>query len=364
MTKQIKIGVIGCGNISGIYLNNFRKLFNFLDIIACADLDPAKSRARADEFNIPRACTVKKLLSDPDIDIVVNLTIPTAHAKVNLAAITAGKHVYCEKPLAINRKDGLEVLRAADKKKLLVGCAPDTFLGAGFQTCRKLIDDGAIGEPLAATAFMVCRGHESWHPNPGFYYQPGGGPMFDMGPYYLTALISLMGPVRRVTGSTKITFPKRIITSQPNYGKTIKVNTPTHIAGIMDFTNGAIGTITTSFDIWDAQLPKIEIYGSEGTLNAPDPNTFGGPIRLLRAREKKWIDVPLIDRYAENSRGVGVADMAQAILSGNTHRANGKMAYHVLDIMQSFHDASALGKHIKITSSCAQPKSLPVNLFS
>lgn len=364
MTKQIKIGVIGCGNISGIYLNNFRKLFGFLKVIACADLDPAKSRAKADEFGVPTACTVKKLLSNPDVDIVVNLTIPNAHAEINLDAIAAGKHVYCEKPLAINRKDGLKVLKAADKKGLFVGCAPDTFLGAGFQTCRKLIEDGAIGEPLATAAFMVCRGHESWHPNPGFYYQPGGGPMFDMGPYYLTALISLLGPVRRVTGSDKITFPKRIITSQPNYGKAIKVNTPTHIAGIMDFANGAIGTITTSFDVWGAQLPNIEIYGSEGTLSTPDPNGFGGPIRLLRAREKEWIDVPLIDRYADNSRGIGVADMAKAIVSGGKHRANGKMAYHVLDIMQSFHDASESGKHVEIASSCEQPEALPVNLFS
>jgi predicted dehydrogenase len=237
-------------------------------------------------------------------------------------------------------------------------------LGAGFQTCRKLIDDGAIGEPLAAAAFMVCRGHESWHPNPDFYYQPGGGPMFDMGPYYLTALISLMGPVRRVTGSTKITFPERIITSQPNYGRVIKVNTPTHITGIMDFANGAIGTITTSFDVWGARLPNIEIYGSAGTLSTPDPNTFGGPIRLLRAKEKEWIDVPLIDRYADNSRGIGVADMAKAIVSGGKYRANGKMAHHVLDIMQSFHDASKSGKHIELTSSCEQPEALPANVFS
>lgn len=363
MTKKIKIGVIGCGNISGIYLDNFRKLFGFIEVTACADLDPARAKARADEFGVPTACTVKKLLSSPDVDIVVNLTIPNAHAEINLDAIEAGKHVYCEKPLAINRKDCLKVLKAADKKGLLVGCAPDTFLGAGFQTCRKLIDDGAIGEPLAASAFMVCRGHESWHPDPGFYYQPGGGPMFDMGPYYLTALISLMGPIRRVTGSTKITFPERIITSQPNYGKAIKVNTPTHIAGIMDFANGAIGTITTSFDVWGAQLPNIECYGSAGTLSTPDPNGFGGTIRLLRAREKEWVDVPLIDRYADNSRGLGVADMAKAIVSGDKHRANGKMAYHVLDIMQSFQDASESGKHIEITSSCKQPEVLPVNLF-
>lgn len=362
--KQMQIGVIGCGNISGIYLENFRKLFGFLKVTACADIDPTRSKAKADEFGVPRVCTVKELLSDPDIDIVVNLTIPNVHAEINLAAVEAGKHVYCEKPFAMNRKDGLEVLKTADKKGLFVGCAPDTFLGAGFQTCRKLIDDGAIGEPLAAAAFMLCHGHESWHPNPDFYYQPGAGPIFDMGPYYLTGLVSLLGPVRRVTGSDKITFPERIITSQPNYGKVIKVNTPTHITGIMDFTGGVIGTITTSFDVWGAQLPYIEIYGSEGTLSAPDPNGFGGPIRLLRAREKAWIDVPLISGYADNSRGLGVADMAKAIVSGGKHRANGRMAYHVLDIMQSFHEASVLGKHIKIASNCERPEVLPTNLLS
>jgi len=364
MKKQTKIGVIGCGNISGIYLDNFRKLFGFLKVIACADLIPDRARDRADKFGVPRVCTVKELLSDPDIDIVVNLTIPNAHAKINLDAIKAGKHVYCEKPLAMNRKDGLKILETAGKKGLFVGCGPDTFLGAGLQVCRKLLDDGAIGKLIAATAFMVGHGHESWHPDPNFYYQPGAGPMFDMGPYYLTALISLMGPVCRVTGSDKITFPERTITSQPNYGKVIKVNTPTHITGIMDFANGGIGTITTSFDVWGAQLPYIEIYGSEGTLSTPDPNIFGGPIRLLRARKKRWINVPLIDRYADNSRGLGVADMAQAIVSGGKHRANGKMAYHVLDIMQGFHDASESGKHVKIASSCEQPEVLPAKLFS
>ena len=212
-----KIGVIGCGNISGAYLSAGKK-FEILQIAACADLDMERARAKAEEFGVPVACTVQELLADPSIEIVVNLTIPKAHAEVAMAVIAAGKSVYNEKPLAITREDGRRMLDAAQAKGVRVGCAPDTFLGGGIQTCRKLIDDGAIGTPIAATAFMMCHGHESWHPDPEFYYKLGGGPMFDMGPYYLTALVNLIGAVRRVTGSTRVTFPERTITSQPKSG--------------------------------------------------------------------------------------------------------------------------------------------------
>ncbi len=357
MTKK-KIGIIGCGKISGIYMKMCKRL-DELELVACSDLVMEKAQASAEEYGIPKVYTVEELLEDPDVQIVLNLTVPAAHSRVSVAAIEAGKNLYNEKPLAINREDGQEMLSMAAVKGLRIGCAPDTFMGGGLQTCRKLIDDGVIGEPIAATAFMACHGHESWHPNPDFYYQPGGGPMFDMGPYYLTALISLMGPVRRVTGSTRITFPERIITSQPQYGTTIKVNTPTHVTGVMDFASGAIGTIITSFDIWGSQLPRIEIYGSEGTLSVPDPNTYGGPVRILLGRNKEWNEVPLTHGYTENSRGIGVADMARAIGTGETHRANGKMAYHVLDIMHAFHDSSLEGKHVELASTCTQPAPLP-----
>ena len=359
--KKTKIGIIGCGNISGIYFKNGQNL-EILETAACADLFLDRAQAKAKEFHVPKACTVAELLADPEIEIVVNLTIPKAHAEVALAALNAGKNVHGEKPLAVNRADGKKILETAKKKGLRVGSAPDTFFGAGIQTCRKLIDDGWIGKPVAATAFMMCHGHESWHPDPEFYYKVGGGPMLDMGPYYLTALVNLLGPIARVTGSTGTTFPTRLITSQPKRGTVIKVETPTHLAGTLDFAGGAVGTIITSFDIWNHHLPCIEVHGTDGSMQVPDPNGFGGPVRIWRPGQSDWADVPLSHGYAENSRGVGVADMAYALRSGRPHRASGELAYHVLDVMLAFQDASESGKHIEIKSTCNQPAALPLGL--
>ena len=360
--SKVKVGVVGCGNISGAYLENARDTFGVLELAACADLDMAKARARAAEFGVPRACTVDELLAEPEIEIVINLTTPAAHAEVALAAIEAGKSVYNEKPLAVRREDGRRMLDAAEARGVRVGCAPDTFMGGGLQTCRKLIDEGAISEPVTAVAFMMSRGHESWHPDPDFYYQPGGGPMFDMGPYYLTALVSLLGPVRRVTGSARTTFAERTITSQPKHGTKIKVNTPTHIAGVLDFECGAVGTIITSFDVWAAQLPLIQLYGAEGSLSTPDPNGFGGPVRIWRPDSDGWQEAPLTHGYAGRSRGIGVADMACGLRSGRPHRASGELAYHVLDIMHGFLDASRSGRHVELGSTCSLPAPLPQDL--
>ena len=357
---KTSVAIIGCGNISGIYFQA-GKTFEILDIVACADLVRERAESKASEFGA-RACSVEELLADPEVQIVVNLTIPNAHASVAQAAVEAGKCVHNEKPLTIAREDGRKLLATAKAKGVLVGCAPDTFMCGGIQTCRKLIDDGAIGEPIGATAFMTCHGHESWHPDPEFYYKAGGGPMFDMGPYYLTAMVNLMGPVRRVTGSARITFPERLITSEPKNGTKIIVDVPTHVAGIMDFHSGAVGTIITSFDVWAAELPRIEIYGTEGSMSVPDPNSFGGPVRIKRGREGEWEEVPLTHGYAENSRGIGVADMAYALRSGRPHRASGELAYHVLDIMHAFHDASREGRHIELESTCSRPAALPVGL--
>ena len=354
--EKVKVGIIGCGNISGIYFKNLTQTFRITEVAACADLIPERAAEKAKEFNIPKACTVEELLADPEIRIVVNLTIPASHTEVNLAALKAGKNVHCEKPLAITREDGKKVIELAKEKGLRVGCAPDTFLGGGLQTCRKLIDDGWIGTPVAATAFMTCHGHESWHPSPEFYYQVGGGPMFDMGPYYLTALISLLGPVRRATGSARVSFPQRTITSKPKYGKVIDVEVPTHVAGVLDFENGAVATMITSFDIWNANLPRIEIYGSEGSLSVPDPNCFDGPVLFSAHGQNEWKEIPLVFGYSENSRGIGVADMAHKLVSGGLHRANGNLAYHVLDIMQGIHDASREGRHYDLTSTCGRPE--------
>lgn len=359
--RPMKAGIVGCGNISGIYFKA-GKTFPILDIVACADLDMGRAQAQAQEHGVPRACTPEALLGDPEIEIVVNLTTPNAHYDVCLAALEAGKHVYVEKPLSITREQGQHLVQMAAQKGLRVGCAPDTFLGGGLQTCRKLVDDGWIGEPVGATAFMTCHGHESWHPDPEFYYKVGGGPMFDMGPYYLTALVALIGPIQSVTGATRITFPERTITSAPRYGTRIRVEVPTHVAGIMHFAGGAIGTILTSFDVWHANLPRIEIYGTEGTLDVPDPNSFGGPVRVRRASASEWSVMPLTHGFAENTRGIGVADMAYAIQSGRPHRANGDVAYHVLEAMHGFHDASDSGTLYRMHSTCQRPAPLPLGL--
>jgi predicted dehydrogenase len=360
MNPPIKVGIIGCGNISPAYFKGC-EMFDILEVAACADIDLPRARARAEEFSVPKACTVAELLGDPAIQIVVNLTIPRAHAEVSLAAIRAGKHVYSEKPLALNRSEGCQILEEAKAKNLLVGCAPDTFLGGGIQTCRKLIDDGWIGAPVAATAFMTCHGHESWHPDPAFYYKPGGGPMFDMGPYYLTALVNLVGPVRGVSGIARVTFPERTITSQPLKGTIVEVEVPTHVAGVIDFANSAVGTIITSFDVWAASLPRIEIYGTEGSLSVPDPNGFGGTVQVFRPGATAWSEIPLT-HSPEISRGTGVADMAYSLIYGRPHRASGALAYHVLDIMQSFDEASTSGKYVTIQSQCARPAALPMGL--
>ncbi len=362
MGTKYKVGLLGCGNISRIYLKNCRA-FEILDVVACADIDPARAEARAREFGIT-ARPVEALLGDPEIQIVVNLTVPNAHAEVSLAAINAGKHVYSEKPLATTRADGQKVMAAAQATGVRVGCAPDTFMGGGLQTCRRLIDEGAIGEPVAAVAFMTGRGPEGWHPDPEFFYKPGAGPMFDMGPYYLTTLINLLGPAKRVTASARISFPERLIGSEPRRGSKIVVETPTHVAGVIDFAAGAVGTIVTSFDVWAANLPRIEIYGAEGSLSVPDPNIFGGPVRLCKAGSKEWFDIPLTHGFTENSRGLGVAELAYALRDGRPHRASGEMAYHVLDLMQAFEDASRASRHIEITSPCSRPAPLPTNFNS
>lgn len=359
--KRYKVGIVGCGNISGIYFKNMTGAFSRqLEVVACADLDLDRARAKAAEYPGVKPMSLAELLADRSIDIVVNLTIPKAHFEVAAAAVQAGKHVYSEKPLTLTRDEGARLLAAAKAKGVRVANAPDTFLGAAHQTCRKLIDDGVIGEPVAATAFMLCHGHESWHPDPEFYYQAGGGPMFDMGPYYLTALVNLLGAVARVTGSARASFPTRTITSEKKRGKVVPVEVPTHVAGVLDFACGAVGTIITSFDVWGHNLPRIEVYGSLGSLVVPDPNGFGGEVKVWTTEKREWTPVPHTHPYPENSRGIGVADLAAAIDAGTPHAASGELAFHVLDVMHAFHDASAQGRHAVVESLCARPVVQPL----
>ncbi len=355
--EAVRAGIIGCGNISPIYFQAARR-FEAMEVVACADLDPERARVRAAEYGVRAAASVDDLLGDPELDMIINLTVPMAHAAVGIRALQAGKSVYGEKPLAVSFNDGRRMVDEAAARGLRIGCAPDTFLGGGHQTCRKLLDNGAIGRPVAATAFMLSAGVESWHPNPEFYYQPGGGPMFDMGPYYITALINLLGPVRRVTGSTQRTHEERIITAEHRRGEKIRVEVPTHVAAVLDFHSGAVATLVTSFDVQFHGMPNIELYGTEGTLRIPDPNGFGGPVELWNLSRREWHEVPLSHGYADNSRGLGAADMAEGIRSGNPHRASGEMALHALEVMDAVHVASDEGRHVELTTQCERPAPL------
>lgn len=360
MDASVKVGIVGCGTISEAYINGCRG-FDILDLVACADIDRSRADELAEEHGL-RAYSVDELYADPDIQIIINLTIPSAHAEVTLAAISAGKHVYSEKPLAVSREDGRRILEAATERGLRVGCAPDTFLGGGLQTCRKIIDDGWIGDPVGATAFMLNAGPESWHRNPAFFYQEGAGPLFDMGPYYLTALIHLLGPVMRVAGATRISYPERIATSAARFGERIPVSTPTYTAGLLNFAAGPIGTIVITFDVERSTLPRIEIHGSQGTLLVPDPNTFGGPIRIRRRGADEWSAIPLT-HPDDVRRGIGVADMAHGLAAGRPHRANGQLAYHVLDVMHAIGDSSDTDQHVQIESRCERPAAIPLGLL-
>ncbi|MCX6992905.1 MAG: Gfo/Idh/MocA family oxidoreductase [Kiritimatiellaeota bacterium] len=355
--KRMKIGVIGCGAISGIYFTA-SKVLGILDIVACADIVRERAEAKAKEHGC-RACTVEELLADPEIEIVANLTIPAVHGEIALKALAHGKHVYNEKPLAVTRDEAKRVLDLAKSKGLRVGCAPDTFMGGGIQTAIKLLNDGWIGTPVAATAFLANRWKEAI---PEFLYKKGGGPMFDMGPYYLTALVAALGPVRRVAGSATVPMPERLAKLPDKTERMMMVETPTTIMGVMEFACGASGMIITSVDIYHHTLPMIEIYGTEGTLKLPDPNTFDGPVFVKRLGAKQASEIPLTHGYAMQSRGLGIADMAYAICSGRAHRACGEQAFHVLDIMHSFHESSETGKYSVLTSTTRKPAPLPLGL--
>ena len=356
-----RVGLIGCGNISPQYFKGCQ-LYSNIEIVACADIDPAAARRRAAEFGVPRALTVEELLADPGIDIVLNLTTPQFHAPLNLRILEAGKHAYCEKPFATNRAEGRQVLDLARAKGLRVGCAPDTFLSAPLQTARALIDEGCIGQPIGAMAVFACPGHESWHPNPAFYYQRGGGPLLDMGPYYLTLLGNLFGPVVSVMASAKTTFAERTIGSEPLRGQKIAVQTPTHYSGILQYANGATASMLFSFDVSGRHdLPKTLVFGSEGTLALPDANHFDGDVLVSRSAKTEWEAVPERRRY-EGARALGLSDMAAAIASGRPHRASGDLAYHILDVMLACDESHASGSRVEVASLFEKPSVVAASL--
>lgn len=357
MQGKMKIGIIGCGNISGAYFGGAQKT-DVLEVKSCADIRMEAARSSAERYGC-QAVTVDELLADPEIELVVNLTIPRAHVEIGLKVLEAGKHVYSEKPMGVSTEEAQKMVKIAAEKGLRIGGAPDTFLGAGGQTARKTLDEGAIGKPIAGTAFMCGHGHESWHPNPAFYYDIGGGPMLDMGPYYITALVNILGPVKRVAGITTKAFEERIATSAAVAGLHIPVKVTTHLTGVMEFVNGAVITMIMSFDMWRHSLPCIEIYGTEGSMKVPDPNGFGGPV-LVAPKGKGWEEIPLA--FPHNARMIGVVDMVCAIRSGRPHRANGELTYHILELMTAFDKSSQSGQHIQIQSKVERPAPFPPGL--
>jgi predicted dehydrogenase len=370
--KKLKAGIIGAGNISGIYIKNLREMFSgSVELCAIANASPEKAREAARRHGLDFAESPDALLSRDDIAIVLNLTPPAAHYAVAKAAIEAGKHIYNEKPLCANLSDAEALLELARKNNVRISCAPDTFLGAGIQTARKLIDDGWIGRPTGGVVFLMNHGPEHWHPAPEFFYAPGGGPLLDMGPYYLTALAALLGPVASVTGSASAAFDTRCVTSKEKYGQNIAVTTPTHISALLDYECGATLSMTMSFDVWSHSLPHIEIYGSEGTLQIGDPNFFTSPIHLKRRRSETWQEIPLVGPSSplladlldhDNWRGIGVADMAEAINSNaganRQHRASGELALHVLEVMVRILESAESGKRLTISHRCDRPEKL------
>ena len=357
MLDKMKLGIIGCGNISGAYFEGARKT-DTLKIKACADINMDVANKQADRFGC-HAVSVDQLLADSEIELVVNLTIPKAHAEIGLKALKANKHTYSEKPFAVDIDSGRKLKETAARKKLRIGCAPDTFLGAGIQTARKQLDANVIGQPIAGSAFMCGHGHENWHSNPAFYYDIGGGPMMDMGPYYITALVNILGPVKRVTAVTTKAFEERVATSEKAYGLKIPVHTTTHLTGILEFVNGTIITMIMSFDMWSHGLPCIELYGTDGSIKVPDPNGFGGSVQIAKAREN-WDEVPL--EFPHNARIIGLIDMVRAIRNDRPHRVNGDLAYHVLEVMLAFDKSSQTAQHVKIDSTVERPNPLPVGL--
>jgi len=357
MTERVGVGVIGCGNISAAYLTA-AKAFPVLEIVSLSDARMEAAEARAAEFGL-RARSVEEALADPKVEIVLNLTVPTAHVEVGLKAIAAGKHVYSEKPLGVAVAEARKLVEAAQAKGLRLGSAPDTFLGGAHQTARALIDAGRIGRPVGGAAFFMCPGHERWHPNPGFYYLAGGGPILDMGPYYITNLVNLLGPVASVFGAATRTRTERTILSEPLKGARMPVDVATHVTGVLRFVAGPAVSVSMSFDVAKHKHAPLEIYGEEGTLIVPDPNYFGGAIEFAAAGGD-WLSLPTQHGYADgNHRSLGLADMAAAIRKGRPHRASGALALHVLEVMEAFQVSSDSGRAIEIASRPERPAPMP-----
>lgn len=354
-----KIGLVGCGNISTTYLKN-AALFNNFEFLAVSDMDHERAKAKAEEFGV-RAMTVTELMNS-DAELILNLTIPAAHADIALQALEAGKHAYNEKPLAIEIADAKKMLELAQSKGLRVGCAPDTFLGAGLQTAREILDSGKLGQPIGASAAMIGLGPDKWHPDPDFFFKRGAGPLFDMGPYYLTALVHLFGPIARVMATARRTYTERTVGRGPKAGQKIAVETPTHISALLEFDSALTATLTVSFDAVRGDAPNIEVYATNGALVVGDPNMFSNPLKQRFAGEgwnvSDWQAVEISRPYADNSRGAGVADLLAGVDEKRPHRASGELAFHVLEAMHNILQSAQDERWIPMQSKVERPQAL------
>ena len=355
-TRPARVGIVGCGNVTDQYLRGCAP-YPVIELAACADIDPDRAAALSTKGGFP-ALPIDALLADPTIELVLNLTPPTVHADVSRVAIAAGKHVYSEKPLATTLEDATAILDDADAAGVRVGGAPDTFLGGGLQTARAIIDAGSIGEPIAANAAVLHLGPERWHPNPAFFYGPGGGPMLDIGPYYVGALVGLLGPITEVSAVARGGGEERRIESGPRAGETFPSTVPTTVVATYTFESGAVGGFSASFDVIASEVPHIEIHGTEGSLSMGDPNTFDGYVRSHPIDATGWTDVPLAFD-AKVGRGIGLADMIEAIRSGRPHRASGALAYHVLEVLVASGTAAATHRTVAVASRVPRPEPLP-----
>ncbi|WP_394771027.1 Gfo/Idh/MocA family protein [Lacisediminihabitans sp.] len=354
----MNIGIIGVGTISAQYFEAFPQLAG-LHVVAVSDVNEARAAEVAAERGV-EALSVDALLADPRIDAVLNLTIPAAHIDIATRALLAGKHVYGEKPLALDPAEAAPMLDLARRLGLRVGSAPDTVLGTGVQTARALLDSGAIGDPVAAAVHWSAPGHELWHPAPQFYYQPGGGPLFDMAPYYLTTLVSLLGPVIRVSGVATRSNRTRTVATGGQAGDSVPVDVDTHVSAILEHENGVTSTVTVSFEVWASRAPLFELYGTTGTIAVPDPNRFSDTVEVWTVEKPEWTDVPVSAGYADAGRGVGLADLAHAIETDRPHRASGELAFHVLEIMDAVLRAAHEHRVVELTSTVARPEPVPL----
>lgn len=344
-----RIAIVGCGDISQIYIDNLKE---HIEIAAFCDINLSKAKAKAEHLGIERVMLPQELWQSNDIDTIINLTIPNVHYDITMMALEAGKNVYSEKPIAINILQSQSILKLAKKKNLFVGVAPDTFLGGAHQAAKRVIDSGVIGKPIAVNSFMMAGPPENWHPDPGFLYRKGAGPLFDMGPYYLTAMTNLIGSISFVNALGDRPSNFRTIKSEAKFGEKIPVEVPTYVTGAVEFASGVIGNLTTTFDVAATKLPHIEIYCTEGTLVLPDPNFFGGEVWCYTNEKKEWELIAPENDYVANNRGIGFLEMVQAVRNGSEPIASGKRGHHILEVMQGFIESIETKKRVQIFSSC------------